>query len=259
MNNFNIDFAHIKACVYRGEIGRFGGYLQPITELDDTTLETFIGLNETIATLKTNTNNFIHNRPSSHVLFWGARGCGKTSSMRAVLCHLLREKTNNLRVIEIDKQDLAVLPFILDFIRTLPFKFIIFCDDLSFAADDDSYKPLKRILDGGFEKAAANVRFYATSNLRHLLLEEYAQNTAHILHEHDRIDEIMSLSERFGISIGFYTLSSDEYLSLIATTMRQDEQWKQHALNYATLKGSRNARIAKEFIKLYQSGLYFNL
>ena len=258
MRNFDIDFQTMRACVYRGEVGRFGGYLRPITALDKTSLEAFVGIDEQIALLRTNTQNLLGGRPYSHALFWGARGCGKTSSMRAILSSFLHETGTKLRVIEIDKQDLPILPFIFDDIRDLPYKFVLFCDDLSFARDDESYKPLKRILDGGFEKVADNVAFYATSNLRHLLLEEYVQDTSQILHQNDICDEIISLSDRFGISIGFYTLGSAEYLELIAHELgkiSQDSLWKQKALNYATQKGSRNARIAREFINLYKGNL----
>lgn len=258
MKTFEIDFRTTKACIYRGEVGQFGGYLRPITALDRTSLESFVGIDEPIALLKTNTQNLLCERPYSHALFWGARGCGKTSSMRAILGSFLHDSETNLRVIEIDKQDLSILPFILDFIRDLPYKFVLFCDDLSFNRDDESYKPLKRILDGGFEKVADNVAFYATSNLRHLLLEEYVQDTSQI-HQNDICDEIVSLSDRFGIAIGFYTLGSAEYLELIAHGLDiisdQDSQWKQKALNYATQKGSRNARIAKEFVNLYRGKL----
>lgn len=259
MKTFEIDFRTTKACIYRGEVGQFGGYLRPITALDRTSLESFVGIDEPIALLKANTQNLLCERPYSHALFWGARGCGKTSSMRAILSSFLHNTETNLRVIEIDKQDLSILPFILDFIRDLPYKFVLFCDDLSFNHDDESYKPLKRILDGGFEKAADNVAFYATSNLRHLLLEEYVQDTSQILHQNDICDEIISLSDRFGIAIGFYTLGSAEYLELIAHELDmisdQDSQWQQKALNYATQKGSRNARIAKEFANLYRGKL----
>lgn len=258
MKNFEIDFQITKACIYRGEVGRFGGYLRPIIALDETSLESFVGIDEQIALLKANTQNLLCGRPYSHALFWGARGCGKTSSMRATLSSFLHKSETNLRVIEIDKQDLQVLPFIFDDIRDLPYKFILFCDDLSFARNDESYKPLKRILDGGFERVADNVAFYATSNLRHLLLEEYIQDTSQILHQNDICDEIISLSDRFGITIGFYTLGSAEYLELIAHELsisNQDSQWQQKALNYATQKGSRNARIAREFINLYKGNL----
>lgn len=256
MKNFEIDFSITKACIYRGEVGRFGGYLRAITALDETSLESFVGIDENIAILKANTQNFLNSRSYSHALFWGARGCGKTSSMRAVLSSFLRVPNTDLRVIEIDKQDLAILPFILDDMRDLPYKFVIFCDDLSFSCDDESYKPLKRILDGGFEKVANNIAFYATSNLRHLLLEDYAQDTSRILHQNDIYDEIISLSDRFGISIGFYTLGSAEYLDLIAKELQTPQQeWQQKALNYATQKGSRNARIAKEFVNLYRGEL----
>ena len=152
---------------------------------------------------------------------------------------------------------LEILPHLVDFLREQPYKCVIMCDDLCFGRGDESYKALKSILDGGFEAQASNVVFYATSNMRHLLLEEYAQDTMHL---NDMQDEIISLSDRFGISMGFYTLGSGEYVALIARYLgiessALDPTLRQKALNYATQKGSKNPRIAKEFVKLYRNGL----
>lgn len=175
--------------------------------------------------------------------------------MRAVLCEFLHQQDTLLRVVEIPKTSLAILPHLVDYLRTEPYKFVIMCDDLSFGRSDESYKALKSILDGGFETQASNILFYATSNMRHLLLEEYTQDTMHI---NDMQDEIISLSDRFGISLGFYTLGSQQYLQLIAHYLKLDEldsTLRQKALNYATQRGSKNPRIAKEFIKLHQNGI----
>lgn len=255
MKQFNIDFSAIKACIYRGEFEGYGGILRPIKELEYIQLSYFVGIDELIQAVYQNTTQFLHNTYASNVLLWGARGCGKSSSMRAVLCEFLHQQDTLLRVVEIPKTSLAILPHLVDYLRTEPYKFVIMCDDLSFGRNDEDYKALKSILDGGFETQASNILFYATSNMRHLLLEEYAQDTMHI---NDMQDEIISLSDRFGISLGFYTLGSQQYLQLIAHYLKIDEldsTLRQKALNYATQRGSKNPRIAKEFIKLHQNDI----
>lgn len=257
MKRFSIDFSTTMACVYRGEFEGYGGFLRPIMELERVEVAQLVGIDEIIVALRGNTQRFLDNAPASNVLLWGARGCGKSSSMRAILCEFLRCEDTLLRVVELPKPSLAILPHLVDFLREQPYKFVIMCDDLCFGRGDESYKALKSILDGGFEVQASNVVFYATSNMRHLLLEEYAQDTMHL---NDMQDEIISLSDRFGISMGFYTLGSGEYVALIARYLgiessALDPTLRQKALNYATQKGSKNPRIAKEFVKLYRNGL----
>lgn len=268
MKCFEIDFERVKACVYRSEYNGYGGYFHPIVEFENLCLKSFLGIDEILQTLQNNTNNFLVGNDASNVLLWGARGCGKSSSIRAVLTHcLLADNPKSpsqeqnpqclLRVIEIPKIGIEILPMTLDFVRSLPYKFIIFCDDLSFGAGDESYKALKSILDGGFEARASNVLFYATSNMRHLLLEEYAQDTLHL---DDKKDEIIALSDRFGISMGLYSLGSEDFMRIVNSELSfnagiSDEALRQKALNYATQKGSRNARVAKEFAKLYKNHL----
>lgn len=266
MKCFEIDFERVKACVYRSEYDGYGGYFHPIAEFETISLKSFLGIDEILQALRNNTRNFLVGNDASNVLLWGARGCGKSSSIRAVLTHFLLDDSLSqsedssqslLRVVEIPKVGIEILPFVLDFVRPLPYKFIIFCDDLSFGAGDESYKALKSILDGGFEARAKNVLFYATSNMRHLLLEEYAQDTLHL---DDKKDEIIALSDRFGISMGLYSLSSEDFMRIVNSELCfnagiSDEALRQKALNYATQKGSKNARVAKEFAKLYKNHL----
>lgn len=265
MKCFEIDFERVKACVYRSEYDGYGGYFHPIVEFENISLKSFLGIDEILQALQNNTSNFLAGNDASNVLLWGARGCGKSSSIRAVLTHFLlddriKEQSPShlpLRVIEIPKVGIEILPFVLDFTRSLPYKFVIFCDDLSFGAGDESYKALKSILDGGFEARASNVLFYATSNMRHLLLEEYAQDTLHL---DDKKDEIIALSDRFGISMGLYSLGSEDFMRIVNSELSfnagiSDEALRQKALSYATQKGSRNARVAKEFAKLYKNHL----
>ena len=153
MKHFDIDFSSVKACVYRGEFEGYGGFLRPIVEFQCVEAAHLVGISEIITALRGNTQSFLDNAGASNVLLWGARGCGKSSSMRAVLCEFLHS-SDTLRVVEIPKPSLAILPHLVDFLRTQPYKFVIMCDDLCFGRGDESYKALKSILDGGFEAQA---------------------------------------------------------------------------------------------------------
>ncbi|WP_066387444.1 DUF815 domain-containing protein [Helicobacter himalayensis] len=294
-----IDFEHTLACVYRGEFEGFSGGMHAIRDFERVDFGAFIGIREQIEILYTNTQNFLQGKDSCNALFWGARGCGKSSSMRAVLTHFLLHApkvaipfnkvlagenldSNShlapfgnfthsppfatsqkhaqesallkpLRVIEIPKKSLEILPFVLDSIRELPFCFVIFCDDLAFGLNDESYKTLKSLMEGSLEAVAKNVLIYATSNMRHLLQESYPQDT---IHTNDAQDELIALSDRFGIALGFYTLGTEEFIALVESMgVKCTPNVRQSALNFATQKGSRNPRIAKEFVKLHNGGL----
>lgn len=283
-----IDFTRTLACVYRGEFEGFSGGMHAIRDFERMDFGAFIGIREQMEILYINTQNFLQGKDSCNALFWGARGCGKSSSMRAVLTHFLlnspkvaipfdevlrnplkdshsapfstshthtQEGTllKPLRVIEIPKKSLEILPFVLDSIRELPFCFVIFCDDLAFGLNDESYKALKSLMEGSLEAVAKNVLIYATSNMRHLLQESYPQDT---MHTNDAQDELIALSDRFGIALGFYTLGTEEFIALVESMgVKCTPNVRQSALNFATQKGSRNPRIAKEFVKLYNGGL----
>ena len=283
-----IDFTRTLACVYRGEFEGFSGGMHAIRDFERMDFGEFIGIREQMEILYINTQNFLQGKDSCNALFWGARGCGKSSSMRAVLTHFLlnspkvaipfdevlrnplkdshsapfstshthtQEGTllKPLRVIEIPKKSLEILPFVLDSIRELPFCFVIFCDDLAFGLNDESYKALKSLMEGSLEAVAKNVLIYATSNMRHLLQESYPQDT---MHTNDAQDELIALSDRFGIALGFYTLGTEEFIALVESMgVKCTPNVRQSALNFATQKGSRNPRIAKEFVKLYNGGL----
>ncbi|MCI6217240.1 MAG: ATP-binding protein [Helicobacter sp.] len=271
---FSIDFAQTYACVYRGQYQGYGGYLHPVKDFDAKPLDSFIGIDRELKILCQNTQSFMQGNDASHVLLWGARGCGKSSSIKAVLklfayadssCQESLKLLESpvlmpLRVIEIPKVELQILPFILDFVRELPYCFVVFCDELAFSSDDESYKALKSLLSGSIEGFPKNVLLYATSNMRHLLIEDYAQDT---LHTTDAKDEILALSERFGISLGFYTLGTQEYFTIIESLLatkqdmpaQLDSTMRKMALNFATQKGSRNPRIAQEFVKFYHNSL----
>ncbi|WP_026942989.1 DUF815 domain-containing protein [Helicobacter rodentium] len=244
--------AHI-AAVYRRS-----GYLHGIaeTELSAKPLESFVGLKKEIALLCANTEVFLRQGLGVNVLLWGARGSGKSS---LILALLLRYYKENLRILQIDKEFLEILPEIFDSLRTKTYSFIIFCDDLSFENDEKSYKGLKSVLEGGLESQPNNIRIYATSNRRHLLPEFHDENE---IFGYEGNEDKIALSDRFPLCIGFYAHGSSEYLEVLKQYFLQNQalpqNWEricQKAMQYAGQKGTRNPRTAAQFYALYQSGL----
>ncbi|MDO7253445.1 DUF815 domain-containing protein [Helicobacter cappadocius] len=250
--NLECNWNEVKACVFRNYNG---GYFHPIKDFDRLDTKDLLGLDKEISNLEKNTLAFCEGKIASNVLIWGARGCGKSSIVKGVLSSFIHS-ASNLRVIEVEKVDIWVLPLLMDILRESEFLFIIYCDDLSFEAGDSSYKSLKSVLEGSLEKIPKNVLMYATSNRRHLIAE--AQEVQEI-HQKDVYDEIISLSDRFGLSMGIYTLGSDEYLSIVKSLCENEDEFKavmQLSLNYAGIKGNRSGRSAKEFYKLYKNGIF---
>lgn len=249
--NFECDWNEVKACIFRSYNG---GYFHIIKDFDRDNTSGILGLDEEISNLEKNTLAFCEGKIASNALIWGARGCGKSSIMKGVLSDFLHRK-KNLRVIEVEKNDIWILPLLIDNLRESEFRFIIYCDDLSFEATDTSYKSLKSVLEGSIEKSPENVLMYATSNRRHLIAE--AEEIKEI-HQKDVRDEIISLSDRFGLSIGIYTLGANEYLEIVKSLCENESEFesvRQLSLNYAGQKGNRSGRSAKEFYKLYKNGI----
>ena len=203
-----------------------------------------------------NTRQFVAGRPANNVLLWGARGTGKSSLIKAVLdgfCDL------GLRLIEVDRQDLCDLPQIADLVRDRPERFILFCDDLSFEANDASYKALKAILDGSFSAPPENLLIYASSNRRHLMPEFQRENLdARIvdgeLHHGETVEEKISLSERFGLWLAFHPFSQAQYLEIVRHWLQRlgvptDPEAERAALQWALRRGSRSGRAAWQFAR----------
>ncbi|MCH5312809.1 MAG: DUF815 domain-containing protein [Helicobacter sp.] len=249
---FNFSWEEVLACVYRPAFESFSGYFKPICDFHREIK--LIGLDKEMASLKHNTQAFLQGEKASNVLLWGARGCGKSSLMQLSLSSFLHPRSP-LRIIELSRESLGLMPMVQDCVRDLAYKFIIVCDDLYFEANNQNYKSLKSTLEGSFENKAQNVLFYTTSNHRHLINESYPQDTLHL---NDAQDEILSLSDRFGLSIGFYTLSRVQYLELVEHFLQSplDENLKLKALQFSTLKGSHSPRIAQEFCTLYHNGIF---
>jgi predicted AAA+ superfamily ATPase len=208
-----------------------------------------------------NTRQFVSGQPANNVLLTGARGTGKSSLIRACLHEFASQ---GLRLIEVDKADLTDLPDLVDLVSDLPYKFIVFCDDLSFDEGEPGYKALKSTLDGSVAATTANVLVYATSNRRHLLPEYMKDNLSYThtpdgeVHPGEVIEEKISLSERFGLWVSFYPFSQDEYLAIVAqwllsfgVTLPAIEAARAQALVWALERGSRSGRVAYQFARDY--------
>lgn len=248
MLNLDWDLEKHIAVIYRKS-----GYLHGISDIESKTLQSFVGLNKEIALLCANTEVFLYKDLGVNVLLWGARGSGKSSLIKALLLKYAKE---GLRVLQIEKEHLEILPEVFDNLREKHYRFIIFCDDLSFE-ENENYKGLKSVLEGGLEALPRNIRIYATSNRRHLLPEFHDENE---IFGYEGNEDKIALSDRFPLCIGFYTQGNKEYLEVLKSYFTElPKNWdkiSQKAMQYASQKGSRNPRTAAHFYALYQSGLW---
>ena len=238
-------------------------YLRPVLQIDSIQLDDLFGIDLQKEQMIRNTERFLAGKPANNVLLWGARGTGKSSLIKALLNAY---KFRGLRMIEVDKQDLVYLPEIVDEIRELSQRFIIYCDDLSFAANDSHYKSLKSVLEGSIELPPENVLVYATSNRRHLLPELMQDNLDTRLvdrevHYSDAVEEKISLSDRFGLSLAFYPQTVQTYLEIVdryfPDASGDREGLHKIALDYAHQRASKSGRTAKQFYNTF-AGFKFN-
>jgi len=233
------------------------GRFIPVRHLHPIRLADLIGIDEQKARIVANTRQFVEGYSANNVLLTGTRGSGKSSLIKALLNEFA---ASGLRLIEVDKEELADLADIIEGVADRPEKFIIFCDDLSFEANDSAYKALKSALDGSIAAPPENVLIYATSNRRHLIPEYFSENLEGTradsgeIHPGETVEEKVSLSERFGLWISFYPFSQDEYLEIVAHWLASFgfsqaaiESAKREALNWALGRGSRSGRIAWQF------------
>ena len=234
------------------------GYWQPVRYPHRLRLADLQRIDRQKAALDQNVRQFLAGLPFNHVLLWGARGTGKSSLIKALLNEYADQ---GLRLIEVDKQDLMDLPELTEPLAALPQRFLLYCDDLSFEADESGYKALKAMLDGSISAAPDNVLLCATSNRRHLLPEYQRDNhDARILdgelHHGEAVEEKISLSERFGLWLAFHPFSQDDYLAIVAHWLEQlgwhaglDAAVRQEALRWALQRGSRSGRVAGQFAR----------
>ena len=255
------DFATTLAFRWRSRNGR-GAFL-PVGHPHRIALEDLQGVDRQRQLVHQNTEQFVRGLPANNVLLTGARGTGKSSLVKAVLNRYAAE---GLRLIELDKNDLLDLPDIVEILAGLPYKFILFCDDLSFNSDEPGYKSLKAVLDGSVAATPNNVLIYATSNRRHLMPEYMLENleTKYVgdeVHPGESVEEKISLSERFGLWVSFYSFNQDEYLAIVYYWLAylgvptfgigntEREEVRREALQWALLRGSRSGRVAWHFAR----------
>lgn len=206
-----------------------------------------------------NTQQFVAGLPANNALLWGTRGTGKSSLLQAMLSAFFPQ---NLRVMEITRHDFRHWSEIVAWVQNQEFRFILFCDDLSFDADDDSYRQIKAALDGSLNAIPDNALVYATSNRRHLLPEKLADNldAKHIngeVHHSEAVEEAISLSDRFGLWLSFHPLNQDQYLDIVQHWLtkfgveQEQNTYREEALRWALQRGSRSGRIANQFARSY--------
>ena len=228
------------------------GWLQAIRHPDLPDHADLLGIDQALQRLERNTRQFLAGHPANNVLLWGERGCGKSTAVKG----LLRLHADaGLRLVEVNKEDLHQLPAICGQLRELPWRFILFCDDLSFDESDSAYRELKALLEGGLEARPENVLVYATSNRRHLLPERIVDNSdAEEIHPEERIAEKLSLSDRFGITLAFYRMSQQTYLAVVRHLAARagvgvaTGDLEREALHWAMGRGTRSGRVARQFI-----------
>jgi predicted AAA+ superfamily ATPase len=237
------------------------GRLAPVPRVNRVEMSLLKGVDRVRDTLVENTERFAKGLPANNALLWGARGMGKSSLVKASHASVNAQLANGrkdglLKLVEIHREDIESLPELMALMRGSSYRFIVFCDDLSFDADDTSYKSLKAVLEGGIEGRPDNVIFYATSNRRHLLSRDMIENERSTgINPGEAVEEKVSLSDRFGLWLGFHRCSQDEYLAMIDSYVAHykikvaTEELHRDALEWSTTRGSRSGRVAWQFIQ----------
>lgn len=250
------DFAAADAFVWHSQARR----LEPVAQVNRVEMGLLRGIDRMRDLLVDNTERFARGLPANNALLWGARGMGKSSLIKAahadINSRLAAEGLPPLKLVEIHREDIETLPDLMGLIRPAPFRVVIFCDDLSFDAADTSYKSLKAALEGGIEGRPANVLFYATSNRRHLLPRDMMENErSTAINPSEAVEEKVSLSDRFGLWIGFHRCSQDEFLDMVrgyAEHYRlpvEADVLRAEALEWAATRGARSGRVAWQFVQ----------
>ncbi|MEL7303236.1 MAG: ATP-binding protein [Pseudomonadota bacterium] len=237
---------------------------QPVQEINRVPLALLQGIDRAADQLLENTRRFARGLPANNALLWGARGMGKSSLVKAAHADVLDSSGSSagegpspdLKLVEIHREDIDTLPRCLALMRDSACRFIVFCDDLSFDHDDTSYKSLKAVLDGGIEGRPSNVIFYATSNRRHLMPRDMVENErSTAINPSEAVEEKVSLSDRFGLWLGFHNGSQDDYLAMVRAYVDhfgleiEPDALRQQSLEWAMTRGARSGRVAWQFIQ----------
>ncbi len=257
--NNDIDLNNGVAFIWNAAIAN----LDDVQSVNMVDLDLLQGINIQADRLLQNTIRFHQGLPANNALLWGARGGGKSSLIKAVHARVndindrnTDNETQSLVLVEIHREDISSLPKLLNILRKRQRQFILFCDDLSFDGQDDSYKSLKAVLEGGIEGRPENVIFYATSNRRHLMARDMIENeSSTAIHASEAVEENVSLSDRFGLWIGFHNCSQETYINMIAGYIKaynldiNEEIWRPKAIEWTVTRGSRSGRVAWQFIQ----------
>ncbi len=243
------DFDAADAFVWHVEPDR----LVPVPRVNRVDLSLLIGINRSRDTLLENTLQFARGLPANNALLWGARGMGKSSLVKAIHAEV-RARDLPLKIVELQREDLPSVARLLTLLRARDERFVLFCDDLSFSHDDQHYKSLKAVLDGGIEGRPDNVVFYATSNRRHLMPRDMIENErSSAINPSEAVEEKVSLSDRFGLWLGFHPCSQDEYLSMIRGYCDahgveiDDDSLRAEAIEWQATRGARSGRVAWQY------------
>jgi len=238
-----------------------GRRLAPVPRVNRVEMSLLKGIDRVRDMLVENTERFARGLPANNALLWGARGMGKSSLVKAVhaetnVANGGKAGSGKLKLVEIHREDIESLPELMALMRGSELRFIVFCDDLSFEAEDTSYKSLKAMLEGGIEGRPDNVVFYATSNRRHLMARDMMENErATAINPGEAIEEKVSLSDRFGLWLGFHRCSQDEYLAMVDGYVAyfgipvEPDELRREALEWATTRGARSGRVAWQYVQ----------
>jgi uncharacterized protein len=247
------EFSAAEAFVWHPE----GRRLAAVRRINRVEMSLLKGIDRVRDLLIENTERFARGLPANNALLWGARGMGKSSLVKAAHASICAAHPGaGLKLIEIHREDIETLPELMGLVRDAPQRFIVFCDDLSFDAEDTSYKSLKTMLEGGIEGRPDNVIFYATSNRRHLMARDMMENErSSAINPGEVVEEKVSLSDRFGLWLGFHRCSQDEYLAMVDGYVAHyrvplgGAELRREALEWATTRGSRSGRVAWQYVQ----------
>jgi predicted AAA+ superfamily ATPase len=247
-----VDLSAADAFVWQAETS----WLEPVPSVSRVHINLLQGIDRNKDILLDNTRRFATGLPANNALLWGARGTGKSSLVKAVHAAINLDLKTPLKLIEIHREDLVTLPRLLQLLRDTKHRSVIFCDDLSFDANDASYKSLKAVLEGGLEGRPGNVLFYATSNRRHLMPRDMIENErSTAINPSEAVEEKVSLSDRFGLWLGFHNCDQDTFFAIIdgycasfGLDLPRDEVHAQ-AIEWSVTRGSRSGRVAWQFIQ----------
>ncbi len=227
--------------------------LAPVAQVNRIDLSLLVGVERTRDTLLANTLQFAKGLPANNALLWGSRGMGKSSIVKAIHAEVVKQG-HGLKIVELQREDLPSVSRLMNLLRGSEHRFLLFCDDLSFSHDDEHYKSLKAVLDGGIEGRPDNVVFYATSNRRHLMPRDMIENErSSAINPSEAVEEKVSLSDRFGLWLGFHPCSQDEYLEMIrgycdAYGVSVDEDTlRAEAIEWQATRGARSGRVAWQY------------